>query len=101
MPYKIGFTDLGKSSLKAMDKKIRQEVRRSMLPLSSQPKIGKPLIGQFSGLYSLRIGNRYRIIYRINEETERIYVELVGERKPGRMDDVYQAAKRLLENLKE
>jgi mRNA-degrading endonuclease RelE of RelBE toxin-antitoxin system len=101
MPYKIGFSDLGKASLKAVDKKVRQEICRSMLPLSGQPKSGKPLIGPFLGLYSLRVGNRYRVIYRIEEETERIYVELIGERKPGREEDVYRVAQRLLEHLKD
>lgn len=99
MPYEVGFTELGQSSLKAVEKNVRREIFREILPLADQPKAGKPLVGPLLGLYSLRIRDRYRTIYRIDEEAKRVYVELVGERKPGREDDIYQAARRLLDNL--
>lgn len=100
MLYSVGFTEHGLVSLKTMEKNVRREIFKEIMILEGQPKSGKPLVGPLLGLYSLRIRNRYRAVYRIDEETERIYVELVGERKPGRIDDVYQAAKRLLANLK-
>jgi mRNA-degrading endonuclease RelE of RelBE toxin-antitoxin system len=100
MPYELGFTELGQSSLRAVEKNVRREIFREILSLADQPKAGKSLIGPLLGLYSLRVRNRYRVVYRIDEEAERVYVELVGERKPGREDDIYQAARRLLENLK-
>lgn len=100
MLYNVGFTEHGLSSLKAVEKNVRREIFNETMTLAGQPKSGKPLVGPLLGLYSLRIRNRYRAVYRIDEEAVRIYVELVGERKPGKEDDVYQAAKRLLENLK-
>lgn len=100
MLYSVGFTEHGLSSLKAMEKNVRREIFNEIMTLTDQPKAGKSLIGPLFGLYSLRIRNRYRAVYRIDEEAQRIYVEFVGERKPGKMDDIYQVARRLLENLK-
>lgn len=100
MLYEVGFTELGKCLLKALEKNVRREIFREILLLADQPTAGKSLIGPLLGLYSLRVRNRYRVVYRIDEEAKRVYVEFVGERKPGREDDVYQAARRLLENLK-
>lgn len=100
MLYSVGFTDNGISSLKAIEKNVRREIFKEIMALESQPKSGKPLVGPLLGLYSLRVRNHYRAVYRIDEEAEQIYVELIGERKPGRMEDVYQVALKLLENFK-
>lgn len=100
MAYKIGFTELGRSSLKAFEKNVRREIMRKLLPLAGEPESGKPLIGPFLGLHSLRVRNRYRVVYRIDEVAEKIYVELVGERDPGQDNDVYRVARKLLDSLK-
>jgi mRNA-degrading endonuclease RelE of RelBE toxin-antitoxin system len=99
MSYRVGFTEPGRLSFLAFEKNVRRDVFRAIVPLADEPKAGKPLVGSLSGLYSLRVRNHYRVVYRIDDQAERIYVEFVGERKPGRQDDVYQAARRLLENL--
>lgn len=100
MLHSVGFTETGLSSLKAIEKNVRREIFKEIMALADHPKSGKPLMGPLLGLYSLRIRNRYRAVYRIDEEAERIYVELIGERKPGRIEDVYKVALKLLENLK-
>lgn len=101
MPFEIGFTDLGRTSLKAMDKKIRRELLNAVESLVKQPDMGKPLVGPLAGLYSLRVRDRYRVVYRINAQTKRIYVELVGERRPGQDTDIYRVAQKLLESLQD
>jgi mRNA-degrading endonuclease RelE of RelBE toxin-antitoxin system len=100
MSYSLGFTEAGKLSLKAVEKNVRREIFNELMALIDNPKSGKALIGPLLGLYSLRIRNRYRAVYRIDEDSEKIYIELVGERKPGRVEDVYLVAKKLLENLR-
>lgn len=100
MLYSVGFSKHGLLTLKTLEKNIRREVFKEIMTLTEQPQSGKLLVGPLSGLHSIRIRNRYRAVYRIDEEGERIFVEFVEERKPGQIDDIYQVAKRLLENLK-
>lgn len=49
--------------------------------LARDPKrLGKPLTGQFSGLYRYRFGD-YRIIYEIHQKELHIYIVAIGHRK--------------------
>lgn len=99
MSYAIGFTDLGHSSLKALDKNLRREVSKEILSLRDQPILGKSLMGLLRGLRSLRVRNRYRVVYRLDDECERVYIEFIGERRAGKDDDVYRLAQKLLKTL--
>jgi len=42
--------------------------------------MGKPLRGELSGKWSLRVGN-YRVIYTINEKEKAVILYSVGHRK--------------------
>lgn len=65
MVYKIEFKSSVRRDLKQIDKKsvdrILSEIRET---LSTSPKSGEMLHGEFSGLYKLRLGE-YRVIYSI------------------------------------
>ena len=65
MPFEVGFTKAGRSSLREMEKNARRDVARALLPLRDQPKSGKPLVGSLLGFYSLRVRNRFRVVYRV------------------------------------
>lgn len=52
--------------------------------LVEDPRAGKPLVGELSGIWSLRRGD-YRILYRIDDAKRRIEVARVGHRR-----DVYR-----------
>lgn len=80
------------------DVRVRQQIARRIEELQTEPeKRGKPLLGELAGLYSLRaVGQRYRILYRIDREKIIVYVVAVGIRKQGGTDDIYTLAKRLL-----
>ncbi len=53
-------------------------------------KQGKPLTAEFTGYRSLRaVGQRYRIIYRIDGEKVVVTVVAVGIRKEGDKKDIY------------
>jgi mRNA interferase RelE/StbE len=51
-----------------------------MKRLGKDPFLGKPLRGNLSGKWSIRIGD-YRIIYAINESEKTIMLHDVGHRK--------------------
>ncbi len=48
--------------------------------LADEPHIGKPLRGELSGKWSLRVGD-HRIIYVINEQEKAVILYSVSHRK--------------------
>lgn len=80
------------------DRRVRQKIRDRIDGLSENPELqGKPLIGDLSGYFSLRaVGQRYRIVYRIDGKRVTVLVVAVGIRKSGSKDDVYTLARKLL-----
>lgn len=85
--------------LKAIkDRRIQEQIRQRLRSLEQEPeKQGKPLAGELAGYRSLRaVGQRYRILYRVEAEHVTVYVVAVGIRKEGDRADIYMLAKKLL-----
>lgn len=80
------------------DRRVREKIRERIDGLSRDPeKQGKPLIGELAGYRSLRaVGQRYRIIYRIEKDKILVLVVGVGIRREGNREDIYALAKKLL-----
>jgi len=80
------------------DARIREQVLKRSTQLASEPeKQGKPLLGELSGVRSLRaVGQRYRILYRVERKRIVVLVVAVGIRKEGSRGDVYALARKLL-----
>ena len=58
---------------------------------------GKPLLGELDGYYNVRaVGQRYRILYTIQQSEFTVIVVGLGIRKDGTKQDVYALAKKLL-----
>lgn len=84
--------------LKAIkDTRIREQISKRIDALAEHPeKQGKALGDEFFGLRSVRaVKERYRIIYKIEEDKIIVLVMLVGIRKDGDKKDVYALAKKL------
>ena len=79
------------------DRRIRQQIIARLHPLQQHPKsIGKPLLGELAGCYSLRVAaQRYRVIYTIRMI---VLVIAVRIRKAGERRDIYDVARRLIRN---
>jgi len=59
-------------------------------------QVGKPPGDELSGFLTTRAARqRYRIIYKVNQDQEHVIVYLVGIRKEGSPEDVYRIAVRL------
>ena len=60
---------------------IRQRIKRVLAALCDNPRPGaaKPLDGELTGYYRLRI-DRYRVIYTINEKIVTVVIVRVGQR---------------------
>ena len=80
------------------DRRIREAIRARIDGLTEDPdKQGTPLIGELAGYRSLRaVGQRYRIIYRLEEQRVAVVVVAVGIRREDSKADVYSLARRLL-----
>jgi len=80
------------------DRRIRQKIsdRIDKLKESSEMQ-GKPLLGELDGYYSVRaVGQRYRIIYAIEQAQVTVMIVALGIRKDGSKQDVYALTKKLL-----
>ena len=79
------------------DRRVRESIARRIDRLEYEPdKQGKPMRDELIGLRSIRaVSQRYRIIYKVDEETVTVLVVALGIRKEGDKRDVYELAKRL------
>lgn len=99
MTYRIVITPTAVQLLSAVsDRRIQAAIRDRIDGLAHDPELqGKPLKGEFIGYRSLRaVGQRYRIIYRVEKKQVLVAVVALGLRKEGDKKDVYEVAKKLL-----
>ncbi|MEH1794262.1 type II toxin-antitoxin system RelE family toxin [Nostoc sp.] len=98
--YEIELTPLALEMLTSVKDRCHQKSLSDRIDkLKIDPeKQGKPLIDKLKGYRSVRaVGQRYRIIYKV--ELEKVVVLLVGVelRKEGDKGDIYTLLQRLLE----
>lgn len=80
------------------DTRVRESIGRRISALEHDPeRQGKPLAAELTGYYSIRaIGQRYRILYKLEAEQVIVVVVALGMRKEGDKKDVYTLAKKLV-----
>ncbi|MGD0012936.1 MAG: type II toxin-antitoxin system RelE/ParE family toxin [Bryobacteraceae bacterium] len=99
MSYAIVITPAALRMLSAIsDRRIRAELSKRIDGLAREPeKQGQPLLAEFQGLRSLRaVGQRYRIIYRVDRGRVVVLVVAAGIRTEGSRQDVYELARKLI-----
>jgi mRNA interferase RelE/StbE len=92
MEYKIEITPLAVELLsKIKDTREQQGLKNRIEKLASEPeKQGKALSGKLKGYPSVRaLGQRYRIIYRVDRSTITVLIIGAGIRKEGAKKDIY------------
>lgn len=80
MPYKVILTEEAEKFLKKCDKSIKNRTLNKLEDLEENPRLGKPLTANLSGLWSLRIGN-YRAIYQVKDNEIIVVVIEIWHRK--------------------
>lgn len=78
--YDIQFTKIAENFFKKLDKPIQEQIGKKINLLSENPKLGKPLVGNLKGQWSLRV-DKYRIIYTIIDKELIVLVLKIGHRK--------------------
>lgn len=76
--FEIRFTERFLKNIKALDRKAQARIIREVNILKTNPYVGKPLRGEWKGVYSLRIGD-YRVLYQIKKNE--VFLLVVGHRK--------------------
>ncbi|HEY4675192.1 MAG TPA: type II toxin-antitoxin system RelE/ParE family toxin [Candidatus Bathyarchaeia archaeon] len=62
--FEIKFTPRFLKDIKALDREVQIRILREINCLKIDPYVGKPLRGEWKGVYSLRVGD-YRVLYQI------------------------------------
>jgi mRNA interferase RelE/StbE len=99
MTYRIVFTRPAQEMLAQIaDRRIRDKIIESTHRLERDPeKQGKPLLGPLAGYRSLRvIGQRFRLIYKVEAQRVLVIIVGVGIRKEGDRHDIYRRLQKLL-----
>lgn len=92
MKYRIEITPLAIELLsKIKDNREQQGLKKRIDKLASEPeKQGKALSGKLKGYRSVRaLGQRYRVIYRVERSTITVIIVGAGIRKEGASKDIY------------
>ncbi len=98
MSWRISITPQAKRMLADIsDRRIREKIGAVINRLAEDPeKQGKAMLGELAGFRSIRaVGQRYRILYKINGLEIVVVVVAVGIRREGAKDDIYTLAKKL------
>ena len=99
MTFQIEITPTALSMInKVQDRRIRAKIIETIDGLAEDPeKKGKPLTAELDGYHSVRaVGQRYRIIYRIDNEKVIVLIVAAGIRREGDRKDIYALAKKLI-----
>ncbi len=98
MAWQIEITPTALEALQAIsDRRVRSAIVGRIDLLTQEPeKQGKPLRGWLAGFLSIRaVGQRYRVVYKVEGKNKRVVVYMIGIRKEGSHKDVYALAEHL------
>ncbi len=97
--FAISWTETALELVAAIpDQRLRRLISQRVDQLARSPEQqGKPLIGELAGFRSLRaVGQRYRIVYRVERRDVTVLIVAVGRRRSGDKSDIYELARKLL-----
>ena len=76
--YEVRFTPRFSKNIRVLSREDQVKVLREITVLKTDPYAGKPLRGEWKGVYSLRVG-AYRVLYQVKEKE--VLLLTVGHRK--------------------
>ncbi len=98
MAYEVRITAMAEKMVGDIaDRRIQGVLLKRAFRLADEPKKqGDSLRDELSGYRSVRaVGQRYRIVYRIEGDDTVVIVADVGIRRAGDRHDIYEVARRL------
>ena len=96
--YKIKLTKIAAENLQKIDSKTQTQIINKIDSFKAEPLLlGKRLKGSLKEFRSVRAaGQRYRIIYKVQEEEIIVIIVAVGIRKEGNKKDIYELMKKYI-----
>ena len=83
--------------LSVKDRREQEKLRDRIDQLKVEQKQGKALVDNLSGFRSIRaVGQRYRIVYQVEQDRVLVVVVGLGRRKDGDKKDIYTILEKLL-----
>jgi mRNA interferase RelE/StbE len=76
--FEIEFASSFSKRMRMLNKETQVRILRELDVLRANPYAGKPLRGEWKGVFSLRIGD-YRVLYQIKKD--KVILLAVGHRK--------------------
>ncbi|MBF0484013.1 MAG: type II toxin-antitoxin system RelE/ParE family toxin [Candidatus Omnitrophica bacterium] len=74
--YTIRITHQAKKDIEKLSPKLKDKLKDILINLiSKDPYVGKKLIGDLAGSYSLRLNIKDRIVYSIDQDMKMVYIE--------------------------
>ncbi|MBU0507087.1 type II toxin-antitoxin system RelE/ParE family toxin [bacterium] len=83
-PFKLIYTPIAANFIKKISPLPKKGLKALVEELALSPYLGKPLVEELDGYRSLRY-NKYRVIYKVDDEKKLIFILFAGPRK-----DAYQ-----------
>lgn len=102
MNYRVFLTEEAEKLLvKIRDRREQELLLKRIEGLTENPEQqGKVLGGSLSEYRSIRaVGQRYRIIYRVENESVVVIVVAIGRRNDGSKKDVYKIAQKMVQDF--
>jgi len=96
--YKIKLTKIAANNIREIDSKTQKQIINKIELLKEEPLLlGKQLKGPLKEFRSVRAaGQRYRIIYKVNQSEIIVVIIAVGIRKYGDKKDIYELMKKYI-----
>lgn len=99
MIYQVAILPAAQKMVLAIaDRRAQDKILDRMTALAAEPEQqGKSLNDELAGYRSVRaVGQRYRIIYRVQRTLVTVVVVAAGIRKAGNREDIYRVAAKLV-----
>ena len=74
-PYEIKFTKEAKKDVRKLSPHLTSKLKDILQnQIALEPYVGKKLVGQLKGFYSVRLSYQDRIVYSIDEDSHIIFI---------------------------
>ena len=93
--FRLSYSETSLNQIKKLHPYLKPIVKAKIEYVSANPYMGKLLEKELSGYLSFR-AKRYRIIYKVKEDTKTIEIHYIGHRR-----DIYETFGDQLRKLKE
>jgi len=79
--YRVFISRQAEQFYKKSDQKVKVKIKECLVGLEEDAYAGKQLHGDLKENYSLRVGKKLRIVYKVLEKEKTVYIIAIGPRR--------------------